>query len=185
MNRARLIRGLAIVTLLLPWQAHADQNDARLDSLFEVLAETTDTTLLAEVEGRIWAIWYAHPDREAAAMLAAGERLMNSGFYGDALQVFSALIDQQPDYAEAWNRRATLHYLMGRYADSISDIDHTLTLEPRHFGALSGLGLVYLRQDNLTKAREAFENLLQIHPNSPAGRQNLQRVLDALRSQFI
>ena len=110
---------------------------------------------------------------------------MNAGYHGDALRVFDAVVERQPDYAEAWNRRATLHYLMGNLAESISDIDKTLELESRHFGALSGLGLVYLQQDNLIKAREAFERLLTIHPNSPAGRQNLERVLEALRTQFI
>jgi tetratricopeptide (TPR) repeat protein len=119
------------------------------------------------------------------AALVAGDRLMNAGYHGDALRVFTAVIDQQPAYAEAWNRRATLHYLMGNFAESVSDIDQTLKLEPRHFGALSGLGLVYLQQNNLLKAREAFESLLSIHPNSQAARQNLESVLEALRTQFI
>ena len=180
------IKTAAVTGLLFTFScAGADQTDPRLDTLFALLAETTDTALLNEVENRIWAIWYEHPDREVASMLAAGERMMNAGYYGDALQVFSTLIERQPDYAEAWNRRATLYYLMERYPESLADIEKTLALEPRHFGALSGLGLVYLQQDNLPRAREAFENLLAIHPHSPAARENLERVLNALRMQFI
>lgn len=171
--------------MLMAPLAYSDQNDPRLDVLFAVLSETADIGLLAQAETRIWTIWYEHPSNDARAMLAAGERLMNSGYYLDALRVFSTLVDQQPEYAEAWNRRATLHYLMGDLEASISDIDQTLALEPRHFGALSGQGLVYLQQENLVKAREAFESLLKIHPNSAAGKQNLDMVLEALRTRFI
>ena len=169
---------------LLP-VANADQRDAQLDVLFDALTETRDSVLLSQIESRIWTIWYQHDNEDIQAMLVAGDRLMNAGYHGDALRVFNAVVDQQPGFAEAWNRRATLHYLMGNLAESISDIDKTLELEPRHFGALSGLGLVYLQQDNLLQAREAFEKLLIIHPNSLAGRQNLERVQEALRTQFI
>ena len=165
--------------------ANGDQTNPRLDALFEALSDTSDTRLLSELEGRIWSIWYQHNDEESQAMLMAGERLVNAGYYGDALRVFNTLIEREPDFAEAWNRRATLHYLMGNLPESISDIDRTLALEPRHFGALSGLGLVYLQQQNLTKAREAFERLLIIHPHSPAGQRNLDQVLEAIKSQFI
>lgn len=185
MNINKLLLALLLTTICFLPCASADQNDAELDALFEALAETSNTEFLAQIENRIWAIWYQHTEEDVQAMLAAGDRLMNAGYHGDALRVFNAVVDQQPDFAEAWNRRATLHYLMGNLVESISDIDRTLELEPRHFGALSGLGLVYLQQDNLIKAREAFEKLLIIHPNSPAGRQNLERVLDALRMQFI
>ena len=163
----------------------ADQNNSQLGTLFDALTETADSTLLSEIEARIWTIWFQHADQEIEAMLVAGDRLMNAGYHGDALRVFNTIVEQQPDFAEAWNRRATLHYLMGNLTESINDIDRTLELEPRHFGALSGLGLVYLQQDNLIEAQAAFEKLLIIHPNSPAGRQNLERVLEALRTQFI
>lgn len=165
--------------------ASADQNDAQLDVLFEALTETSDTMLLSQIESRIWSIWYQHADENIEAMLTTGDQLMNAGYHGDALRVFNAVIERQPGFAEGWNRRATLHYLMGNLAESISDVEKTLELEPRHFGALSGLGLVYLQRNNLTKAREAFENLLTVHPNSPAARQNMERVMEALRTQFI
>jgi len=184
MIRISLSTLLLSTVCLLPI-VNADQNDAELDVLFEALAETRDSTMLSQIESRIWTIWYQHADKNIQAMLVAGDRLMNEGYHGDALRVFNAVIEQQPGFAEAWNRRATLHYLMGNPARSISDINQTLELEPRHIGALSGLGLVYLQQENLLKAREAFEKLLSIHPNSPAGRQNLETVLEALRTQFI
>lgn len=184
-NPALIRHGLAVVLLLINLPLQADQNDPRLDRLFEILRETNSTPVLAEVESQIWTIWYQHPENDAQALLVAGDRLMNSGYYREALQVFSSLIDRHPGFAEAWNRRATLHYLAGNLDRSIEDVQKTLELEPRHFGALSGLGLVYLRQDNLIGARDAFEQLLDIHPNSPAARQNLERVLQSLRNRFI
>jgi len=185
MAKSIFLPALLLSTVCLLPAANADQNDAELDALFEALAETSNSDFLSRIESRIWSIWYQHSDENVQAMLVAGDRLMNAGYHGDALRVFNAVVEQQPEFAEAWNRRATLHYLMGNSAASIRDIDRTLELEPRHFGALSGLGLVYLQQENLLKARETFEKLLIIHPNSPAGRQNLERVLEALRSQFI
>ncbi len=185
MSHVKLQCLLTLICLLAVIPTRGDQTDPQLDALFDALTDTEDSRLLSEIESRIWNLWYQHSDRDMQAALVAGDRLMNAGYHGDALRVFTAVIDQQPAYAEAWNRRATLHYLMGNFAESVSDIDQTLNLEPRHFGALSGLGLVYLQQNNLLKAREAFESLLSIHPNSQAARQNLESVLEALRTQFI
>ncbi len=185
MANQKLLIATAMAGFLLSASVRGDQNDPRLNALFETLAQTTNPELLTQVENRIWSIWYQHPDQNAEELLSAGERLMNAGYYGDALRVFNSLVNQHPDFAEAWNRRATLHFLMGNLDASIEDIDRTLQLEPRHFGAISGLGLVYLQQENLVSAREAFENLLRINPNSPAAQQNLQRVLEQLRTRFI
>ena len=176
---------LCVLILWLPSSVMADQNDARLNDLFEALAQTDDIALLTEVENRIWTIWYEHPNENVQSLLLTGIDYMNRQYATEALAIFNQIIQQYPDYAEAWNRRATLHYLLGNLDDSISDIDKVLELEPRHFGALSGLGLVYIQQQNLLKAREAFENLLKFHPNSPAGLENLKMVNEAFRLNFI
>ena len=97
----------------------------------------------------------------------------------------SQLINRYPNYAEAWNKRATLYYLAGDYVASIRDIEATLQLEPRHFGALSGLGLVYLQQGELTEARDAFAALLEVHPNSPNAKENLDLINEQLRLSVI
>jgi len=174
-----------VMILWFPSSMMADQNDERLNGLFEALAQTDDIDLLTEVENRIWAIWYEHPNENVQSLLLTGIDYMNRQYATEALAIFNQIIQQYPDYAEAWNRRATLHYLLGNLDDSISDIDRVLALEPRHFGALSGLGLVYIQQQNLLKAREAFENLLKFHPNSPAGKENLNQVNEAFRLNFI
>jgi tetratricopeptide (TPR) repeat protein len=179
---------LALVAALcgLPLQpVAADQTDPRLDDLFQLLRATDHPVVLAEIENRIWSIWYEHDDEVGADAMNFGLRSMNLGAYEEALLVFGRLIEDFPDFAEAWNRRATLYYLMGDYQASIADIERTLALEPRHFGALSGLGMVYLQLNNLEKARDAFEAMLEVHPHSPAGQENLRRVMGALRVRFI
>jgi tetratricopeptide (TPR) repeat protein len=99
--------------------------------------------------------------------------------------IFTQLIENFPDYAEGWNRRATLHYILGNLDESVADIEKVLELEPRHFGALSGLGLVFLQQKQLSKAKQAFENLVDLHPNSPNAQENLRRVTEDLRLNVI
>jgi tetratricopeptide (TPR) repeat protein len=163
----------------------ADQKDERLDGLFDALSQSIDAELITEIENRIWTIWREHPNENVQSLMLTGIGYMNRQYTNEAMAIFSEIIQQYPDYSEAWNQRATLHYLLGNTESSISDIDKTLELEPRHFGALSGLGMVYIQQENLLKAKEAFENLLKVHPNSPAAKANLEMVNEAFQLNFI
>ena len=97
---------------------------------------------------------------------------------------FNRLTESFPNYAEGWNKRATLHYVLGNLDASDSDIEKTLALEPRHFGALSGLGMVYIQRKELSKAKQAFEDLIEVHPNSPM-RNRIWRWLSKLRFSVI
>ena len=90
-----------------------------------------------------------------------------------------------PDFAEGWNKRATLYYLVGNTDASIEDIKRALELEPRHFGALSGLGLVYLQQGKLALAEEAFQQLITVHPNSPSAQDSLRLVREQRAANII
>jgi tetratricopeptide (TPR) repeat protein len=105
---------------------------------------------------------------------------MASGDAAAALEAFNTAVAQKPDFAEAWNKRATLNYLLRRDAESVEDIERTLELEPRHFGALSGLALVRERQNRPFEALEALERASQIHPQLP----NLREWIDRLTAQF-
>jgi tetratricopeptide (TPR) repeat protein len=100
-----------------------------------------------------------------------------------AIVSFNRLIARSPDFAEAWNRRATLHYLMGNDAASIKDIEQTLALEPRHFGALSGLGLIMMRNQRPGVALRSFEAALELHPHLPAARAHLEPLRELLEGE--
>lgn len=164
---------------------HADQTDVELDALFARLLVEDRPRAITTIENQIWEIWHQHSDADVEALMAAGIRRMNAQRYNEALQIFSEIIKVYPDYAEAWNKRATLYYVAGEMEASIEDIEQTLALEPRHFGALSGLGMVYLQQQKLTQAKSAFEALIKVHPNSPNAKQNLSIVNSRLERSLI
>ncbi len=163
----------------------ADQTDDRLDSLFSELLQTEDPAMIRVIENRIWGIWFEHPNADLVRLMELGTRHMNAREFPEALLIFNQVIESFPGYAEGWNKRATLYYMVGNFAASIADIEETLALEPRHFGALSGLGLVYLQQDDLVKARDAFRDLVDVHPNSPNAKENLAFVEERLRLDVI
>ena len=92
-----------------------------------------------------------------------------------ALLLCNQLLDASPEFSEAWNKRATIHYLQGNFEASVSDIRETLALEPRHFGAISGLGLIFIREKNYEAALKAFEQVLAISPGSVSAQSSVER----------
>lgn len=179
---------LALITVLIGLAfipASADQTNPQLDELFTRLQLTRDEQQLRFVESAIWELWMQHDNSDVQRLLVLGTRRMNAGQYPAAMLIFNELTESYPDFAEPWNKRATLHYVLGDFEASLADIERTLALEPRHFGALSGAGLIHLRQENLNKAQAAFENLLDVHPNSSSGQANLELVLERQRSNVI
>ena len=180
-TRILIVAALIFYSNLVP----ADQTDDRLETLFITLSSSSDKQVIRATENQIWDIWFAHPNSDVERLMQIGVQRMNANRQSEAMIIFSQLVENFPDYAEAWNRRATLHYILGNYQESIDDIERVLSLEPRHFGALSGLGLVYLQLDQLRKAKEAFEDLIEVHPNSPNARENLRRVNEDLRLNVI
>jgi len=176
---------LLISLCLTPVTLCADQTDPALDPLFAVLQQTDNQQVLVEAENRIWQLWLTHDNDEVVQLMVAATQMMNNLRYTDALALYSGIIRRFPDYAEAWNKRATLYYLAGNFEASIADIRQTLELEPRHFGALSGLGLIYLQQNELRSARQAFEDLLKVHPHSSNALENLALINQALRESII
>ena len=183
----RLLTQLLLLAVLTIQSAalSADQTDPLLDELFTRLQVTDDATQLRFIENSIWEVWMQHDNADAEELLVIATRRMNQRRFSDAMLIFNRLVETFPEYAEAWNKRATLHYMLGDLEASLADIDVTLTLEPRHFGALSGQGLIYVEQEKLQQARESFEHLLTIHPNSGNARSNLESILADLRRNLI
>ncbi len=175
---ARWLAALVAVFLLTsgPW-AMAEQDDPRLDALFAQLHDAADEGEARGVEARIWAIWMEAPDSSTQLALNVGTQAMNRGVFDSALINFNMVIERDDGFAEGWNKRATLYFLMGDYEASLRDIVETLAREPRHFGALSGLGLAYLRMENEAAALDAFKRALAVHPYLPAAQHHV-RTLD-------
>ncbi len=158
----------------------SDQNDPRLDELFLGLAAAKGVREAAAVEHEIWTIWLEGGDDEIDASMARGVEAMNTGDFAAALRSFDAIAQAAPDFAEGFNKRATVHYLMANFEASVRDIDRTLALEPRHFGALSGLAMIREAQGRPFEALEALETVTRLHPRSP----NLQEHVDRLTRQL-
>ena len=163
----------------------ADQSDPRLPALFERLQHTVRANDARLTEMMIWQIWGESGASDLDAQLAEGEAAMGAGKFKLALQRFDAVIAARPDFAEAWNRRATLHYLAGDYQESLADIEKVLELEPRHFGALSGLGLVNLALERDAAALDAFQRVLSLYPANPTARQNMEAIEQKMREYEI
>ncbi|MEO1089225.1 MAG: tetratricopeptide repeat protein [Pseudomonadota bacterium] len=151
----------------------ADQSDPRLDGLFDQLRSAPVATAARRIEARIWSIWSFTDDEAARAALTAGVVALRRGRLDDAEARFGAAIAAQPAFAEAWNKRATVRYLRGALGGSVADIQATLALEPRHFGALAGLGMIYDRLDRPEAARRSYRAALEIHPHLQRARERI------------
>ena len=167
---------VALACVLINPMASADQNHLRLDALFPELKTAPDQEAADAIAAEIWRLWRDIDDPVAAQALASGSQAMGAGQYRNAYQYFSEVIQEVPAFAEGWNKRATVLYLIGAYQESIEDIRETLQREPRHFGALSGLGLIFLRQRQFGPAAAAFRDALAIHPHLPRIRAALEQL---------
>jgi tetratricopeptide (TPR) repeat protein len=146
-----------------------------LDKLFDELAVSPDDAHSARFEAEILKRLHASGSATTDLLMSWAIEAMNKKRYGDALDILDQVILLDPDFVEGWNKRATVHFLMKDYGKSISDIQHTLALEPRHFGALSGFGMILrdIGEDQL--AADAFRKALAVHPQ-------LKNARDALES---
>ncbi len=131
----------------------------------------------------MWQIWHRSGDESVDALLQEGIEAMQRGNYQAAIDLFTQVIEVAPKFAEGYNKRATTYYLMQRYEESIADCERTIALNPHHFGALSGGGLCYLSQRNLTKALEWFERAVAVNPNMPQIEQYIEVIKRFLRDQ--
>ena len=164
----------AFVLLMIPHTVDADQKTPEFDQLFLQLKHSTSPSQATSLEKRIWQIWMEHPLPAITTKLRKGAQAMQLKNYEEALKHFSELTRQVPQFAEGWNKRATVLFLMGRFHESSVDVERTLQLEPRHFRALSGKGLILMNLKDWSGAIDAFQRGLKIHPNLPAADRHLQ-----------
>jgi len=166
-----LVRGRFLVSLCsliivaTSGLAYGDQQDARLTPLFEKLRTTSDSSEVPAVEQQIWQIWLEYEDPLIGELLKRGLEAMARQDLLLALAQFDQIVNDAPAFAEGWHKRSTVHYFMGDFEASVRDIQRTLALEPRHFGALSGLAVIYDHLDEPAAAIRSFEAALAIHPH--------------------
>ena len=165
----RVIFKILIVSISLLFAskiALADQNDPRLNILFIKLNETENQDEIRDLISDIWNIWYEVDDPKVIENFEKGIQAMNLRNYPLAIRFFNNLIEEDPNFAEGWNKRATVHFMMGNFDQSMQDIIKTLELEPRHFGALDGMGLIFIHQGQFQQAIDVYDKMLEIFPFS-------------------
>ena len=136
-----------------------------LDFLFGALKAAPDEASAKHVEARIWAVWMQTPSDTVALLMLRAKAAMEGQKPDVALKLLDSVVKLRPDYVEAWNRRATLYYLKNDYAHSLQDIQQVLMREPRHFGALAGLGMIMQDLGEEKRALEAFRKALAVNPH--------------------
>ena len=165
--------------------AAADQTDERLDLLFATLQKTQRPAEVRVAQDMIWAIWTESDDDSVQSLMSEGLAAMSENRLKVALGLFDRIVVQAPDFAEGWNKRATVHFLLGNLLQSITDVEKTLALEPRHFGALSGLGQIYLLLGDESGALNAFEQALAMHPHLGGARAAVDALLPKVRGRAL
>ena len=143
----------------------AEDNKEEIDKLFIQLKSALNFENSKEIEDKIWDLWTTHPSKDnLTKLLADGSSAMMKNNLDTALNKFTEAIKLDPSWAEAWNKRATVLYLMGKYDLSQADIDKVLMIEKRHFGALAGQGLVQTALKNYQKAIDSYIEAHKVHP---------------------
>ena len=161
---------------LAAMNAEAPSDTPELDALFDRLRDG-DAEERRRATLRIWAIWCSHREEDAVRAMRGAISALEAGNLGAAGRTLDAMVGRWPEWAEAWNKRATLRFMEDRDGASLDDIAHTLEREPRHFGALGGFGQICLRAGDESSALLAFERLLEIDPHLD----DVKRAVDALR----
>ncbi len=177
MRRFFSLTVLLLLTVGAP--AGAGQGNLRLDALFQALRATSDEAYAELVEEHIWDFWLEHPNSDMVRVMREGVLSLNSDDYAAALDAFDTVIAKDPTYAEGWNKRANTHYMLGDYRSAVNDLRQALVLEPRHFGALAGLGLVYLALNQPQPALRAFDAALALNPHLD----KVRKQADAIRAR--
>ena len=182
--------GIMFLGLLFFSNVNAEDRKSELDKLFSQLKNSKNLLSAQIVEKKIWEMWLLHPsdDRRGfrlTELLTQGSRLMNMGELNKAYKLFTTIIATEPDWSEAWNKRATVLYLMDRFQSSLDDIKITLTLEPRHFGALSGQALNYIELKQYEKAIQSYKAAQKIYPLLDSAEKMIPELKNLINDQAI
>ena len=164
----------------------AENREEELNKLFNQLKNTYNNLSAKEIESKIWKLWTTHPSEQTLTdLLEKGSYYMSQNQLTSAHNVFSKAIELDPNWAEAWNKRATVLYLMGNYDLSQNDIDMVLSLEKRHFGALAGQGLVQTALNNYQNAINSYQEVEKIYPSMQSPKLMIPKLKQLIKKQSI
>ena len=163
----------------------SDDRDNRLNQLFIKLKVNQSNDAFI-VEQEIWKLWSTHPtDMKLTARLEEGAQFVRTQQLSKAIEIFTEVIKLDQNWAEAWNKRATVFYMMGKFKQSQEDIDKVLALEARHFGALAGQGLVNIQLKNYEKAILSYQQVKEIYPSMQSPEIMIRRIEELMKQQTI
>ena len=175
----------AIVIFFLSSVSFAEDQERELDKLFLELKKNIPSKS-SNIEQQIWLLWSTHPsDEKLTSMLDEGSRLVQDQKLLRAISVFTEAIELDPTWAEAWNKRATVLYMVGEFQKSQNDIDKVLELEKRHFGALAGQGLVNIQLQNYEKAIKSYQMAEEIYPAMKSPKLMIKQIEELIKKQSI
>ncbi len=178
--------GILVLGLLFFSNANSEERELELNKLFNQLKNNSDTSMAFKVEMKIWNIWSTHPSQEnLTQLLADGSNLMTQHKLNKAYETFSKVISLDPNWAEGWNKRATVLYMLGRHEESQEDINEVLKLEKRHFGALSGQGLVQIELKNYEKAINSYKEVQKIYPSMQSPKIMIPQLKELIKRKSI
>ena len=182
----RLLKYLLFLLILFSFnQLKSEDRKNQLNKLFNEL-KINNTDLVYGTEQKIWEIWSTHPtDQFLTTRLAEGSKLVRNKQLVNAVDIFTEVIEKDPTWAEAWNKRATVLYMLGDYQSSQNDIDKVLKLEDRHFGALAGQGLVNIKLENYEKAIKSYEKAQEIYPAMQSPKIMIEQIERLIKQQLI
>jgi tetratricopeptide (TPR) repeat protein len=153
---------------------------ARLDALFDALQAAPTEAAGKTIERQILVEWHSSGDAGIDRLFRTAMLAMDIRAFSAAIKVLDRIVAEKPDFAEGWNKRATVYYYVDQYDRSLADIERTLALEPRHFGALAGLGMIMQDTGNLPGAVAAFEQAVSVNPSLT----NLKRAIEQLNAKI-
>ena len=163
----------------------ADDRNVELDKLFLELKKNIPS-LSSGIAQQIWMLWSTHPtDQKLTSILDEGSRLVQDQQLNRAIDVFTEAIELDPTWAEAWNKRATVFYMVGEFQKSQDDIDKVLELEERHFGALAGQGMVNIQLKNYEKAIMSYKKAQEIYPSMQSPNIMIKQIEDLIKQELI
>ena len=180
------LRNIAIIFLILvAGNVYASQREERLDQLFVQLKTSSTVWETKIIENKIQAIWMISDQEDINLLMRKGIVALQMQELPVALEVFDLIVTKDPEFAEGWNKRAMIYYLMENYEASVKDIQKAIALEPRHFNAFSGLAFIYAKLGKYDDALDAFQQLSKIHPRYEGLEDYLSRLKKAVNATRI